>query len=115
MRTLTTFFILISGLLLISSLLISESDAIFTPVTPVYLIKEVPTISDFKEFGPGELLEEYNPHSIVRDNGERIDSYYFYDNSKNAVLILYIEDSTDERLENYRPFNSDFITMYFEP
>ena len=115
MRKLTTFSILISGLLLISPLLISESDAIFTPVTPVYLIKEVPTISDFKEFGPGELFGEYNPQSIVRENGERIDSYYFYDNSKNAVLILYIEDSTDEQLENYRPFNSDFITMYFEP
>ncbi|MBC8502638.1 MAG: hypothetical protein H8D35_05870, partial [Nitrosopumilus sp.] len=32
----------------------------------------------------------------------------------NARLILYIEDSTDEQLKNYRPFNSDFITMYFE-
>lgn len=115
MRTLTTFFILISGLLLISPLLISESDAIFTPVTPVYLVKEVPTISDFKKFTQSELLDDYNPHSIVRDNGERIDSYYFYDNSKNAVLILYIEDSTDEQLKYYHPFNSDFITMYFEP
>ncbi len=95
--------------------MILESDAIFTPVTPVYLIKEVPTISDFKKFSQSELLDDYNPHSIVRENGERIDTYYFYDDSKNARLILYIEDSTDERLKNYYPYNSDFITMYFEP
>ena len=115
MRKLTSLFIIISGLLIISPLLISESEAIFTPTTPVYLIKEVPTISDFKKFSQSELLGDYNPHSIVRDNGERVDSYYFYDNSKNARLILYIEDSTDEQLQYYHPFNSDFITMFFEP
>lgn len=114
MNHVLTFLILGSILLLISPFLILESDAIFTPVTPVYLVKEVPTISDFKKFSQSELLDDYNPHSIVRDNEERIDSYYFYDNSKNARLILYIEDSTDEQLKNYRPFNSDFITMYFE-
>ncbi len=115
MNYIITFLILSSTLLLISPFIILESDAIFTPVTPVYLVKEAPTINDFKNFSQSELLNDFNPHSIVRDNGERIDSYYFYDNSKNAKLILYIEDSTDERLKNYRPFNSDFITMFFEP
>ncbi len=106
--------IAVAFVLLIFPLLISESNAIFTPVIPVYLIDESPTINDFKKFSQSSLLEDFNPYSLVRENGERIDSYYLYDKSKNARIIIYIEDSTDERLENYRPFNSDFITLFFE-
>lgn len=106
--------ILGSILLLISPFLILESDAIFTPVIPVYLVDEAPTISDFKKFSQKNLLADFSPYSLVRDNGERIDSYYFYDNSKHAKLIIYVEDSTDERLEYYHPYNSDFLTLFLE-
>jgi len=92
-----------------------ESNAIFTPVIPVNIVDKAPTIDEFKKFSQNNLLKDYNPYSIVRDNGERIDSYYFYDNSKRTVrLLVYIEDSTDERLKNYEPYNSDFITWFFE-
>ena len=99
---------------LIAPFLILESNAIFTPVIPIYSIDNAPTIDEFKKFSQDNLLKDYGPFSITRENGERIDSYYFYDDSKKPKIILYIEDSTDERLENYRPYNSDFITWYFE-
>ncbi len=91
-----------------------DADAIFTPVIPIYSINEAPTINDFKKFSQSDLVGDFNPYSLVRDNGERIDSYYFYDKSKSPRLLIYIEDSTDERLEYYRPFNSDYFLMSFE-
>ena len=106
-----TIFIL---LLLVIPFSIPESNAIFTPVLPIHIIDKAPTIDEFKKFSQNSLLKDYNSFSVVRENGERIDSYYFYDDSKNARIIVYIEDSTDERLEFYQPFNSDFITWFFE-
>ena len=106
--------IAIAVALLISPFLITESNAIFTPVIPVYLVNESPTISDFQKLSQSELLGDFNPYSLVRENGERIDSYYFYDKSKSPKIIIYIEDSTDEQLQNYQPFNSDYFLMSLE-
>ncbi|MDA1346636.1 MAG: hypothetical protein O3C48_05405 [Crenarchaeota archaeon] len=91
-----------------------ESNAIFTPVIPVNIIDKSPTIDEFKKFSQNNLLADYNPYSLIRKNGERIDSYYFYDNSKSIRLLVYIEDSTYEKLKNYRQFNSDYINWFFE-
>jgi len=113
MRVLIFSLIAISFVLFIPFIIL-ESEAIFTPVIPIYQIDEAPTIDEFKKFSQNKLLKDYNPVSIVRENGERIDSYYFFDSSKKPKIILYIEDSTDERLENYHPYNSDFITWYFQ-
>lgn len=114
LKYITSFLILSSVLLLISPFLIAESEAIFTPVIPIYQVNEAPTISDFQKLSQSALLGDFTPYSLVRENGERIDSYYFYDNSKHPKLIIYIEDSTDERLKYYHPFNSDYFLMTLE-
>jgi len=102
---------LIPLLFLLSGTLISESHAIFTPTIPINTPKDAPTINDFFQKTQSELLDNYNAYSLVRDNGERIDSYYFFDNSKSPKILIYIEDETDESLENYHPFNSDYFLM----
>ena len=55
-----------------------ESYGSFTPVLPVYLENDIPTIAEFKKMNQNLLLKNYAPHSIVRENGERIDTYFFY-------------------------------------
>ena len=114
MRYFVSFTIFTLLLLVVVPFSILESNAIFTPVLPIHIVDEAPTVTEFRKFSQNSLLKDYNPVSLVRENGERIDSYYFYDNSKNGRIIAYIEDSTDERLEFYQPFNSDFITWFFE-
>ena len=91
---------------------IDKSYGTFTPVLPVYLEDDIPTLAEFKKTSLNELLENYSPHSIVRENGEKIDTYFFYEKSKGIRIITYIEDSTDERLKNYTPFNSDSFLSY---
>ena len=91
-----------------------ESYGSFTPVIPVYIENDVPTIAEFKEMNQNLLLKNYSPHSIVRDNGEKIDSYYFYEKSKGIRIITYIEDSTDKRLKNYVPFTSDYFLTHLQ-
>ena len=81
MRVLIFSLIAISFVLFIPFIIL-ESEAIFTPVIPIYQIDEAPTIDEFKKFSQNKLLKDYNPVSIVRENGERIDSYYFFDSSK---------------------------------
>ena len=91
-----------------------ESYGSFTPVLPVYIEDDVPTIAEFKKMNQNLLLKNYAPHSIVRDNGEKIDSYYFYEKSKGIRIITYIEDSTDGQLKNYFPFTSDYFLTYLQ-
>jgi len=105
-----SLFILSVGL----GLSIDESFGSFTPVLPVYIEDDIPTITEFKKSTQNLLLKNYTPHSIVRENGERIDSYYFYEKSKGIRIITYIEDSTDERLKNYFPFTSDYFLTYLQ-
>ena len=52
---------------------VSESHGSFTPVLPVYIEDDVPTIAEFKKMNQNLLLKNYSPHSIVRENGEKID------------------------------------------
>ena len=93
---------------------VSESHGSFTPVLPVYIEDDVPTITEFKKMNQNLLLKNYAPHSIVRENGEKIDSYYFYEKSKSIRIITYIEDSTDEQVKNYIPFTSDYFLIYLQ-
>ena len=93
---------------------VSESHGSFTPVLPVYIEDDVPTIAEFKKMNQNLLLKNYSPHSIVRENGEKIDSYYFYEKSKGIRIITYIEDSTDEELKNYIPFTSDYFLTFLQ-
>ena len=72
------FSVIIIAFVLLIPFTILDSDAIFTPVIPIYQIDQAPTINDFKKFSQDKLLKDYNPVSIVRENGERIDSYYFF-------------------------------------
>jgi hypothetical protein len=91
-----------------------ESYGSFTPVLPVYLENDIPTIAEFKKMNQNLLLKNYAPHSIVRENGERIDTYFFYEKSKGIRIITYIEDSTDEQLKNYFPFTTDYLLTYLQ-
>jgi hypothetical protein len=88
--------------------------ASFTPVLPVYIEDDIPTIDEFKKMNQNLLLKNYAPYSMVRENGEKIDSYYFYEKSKGIRIITYIEDSTDKRLENYVPFTSDYFLTHLQ-
>ena len=108
------FSVIIIAVILLIPFSVLESEAIFTPVIPINTVNEAPTISDFLKLSQSELLDNYNPYSLVRENGERIDSYYFYDKSKSPKFIMYIEDKTDERLKYYHPFNSDYFLMSLE-
>ena len=95
-------------------LCVDESYGSFTPVLPVYIEDDVPTIAEFKKTNQNLLLKNYAPHSIVRENGEKIDSYYFYEKSKGIRIITYIEDSTDKELKNYIPFTSDYFLTFLQ-
>jgi hypothetical protein len=107
--------ILIFSLFVLASLIsINEAYGSLTPVIPLYIEDDVPTIDEFKKYTQHELLENFTPLSLVRENGEQIDSYYFFEKSKNFRMIVYIEDSTNERLENYFPFTSDYFLMNFK-
>ncbi|RZD41820.1 MAG: hypothetical protein CXT78_10410, partial [Thaumarchaeota archaeon] len=93
---------------------IDESYGSFTPVLPAYIEDDIFTITDFKKSIQERLEKNYTPHSIVRENGERIDTYFFYEKSKGIRIITYIEDSTDEELKNYIPFTSDYFLTYLQ-
>ena len=60
---------------------VDESYGSFTPVLPVYIEDDVPTIAEFKKMNQNVLLKNYAPHSILRDNGEKIETYFFYEKS----------------------------------
>jgi hypothetical protein len=87
----------------------NSSYASFSPVLPIYIEDDVPTINEFKKMNQNLLLKNYQPYSIVRENGEKIESYYFYEKSKGIRIITYIQDSTDKQLKNYIPFTSDYF------
>ena len=98
-------------------LCIDESYGSFTPVVPVYIEDDVPTMAEFKKMNQNLLLKDYAPHSIVRENGEKIDTYFFYEQSKGIRIITYIEDSTNEEFEKHSywlPFKSDYLQYYLQ-
>lgn len=105
-----SIFILSIGL----GLSVDESFGSFTPVIPVYIEDDIPTITEFKKSIQERLEKNYTPYSVVRENGEKIDTYFFYEKSKGIRIITYIEDSTDERLKNYIPFTSDYFLTYLQ-
>ena len=88
---------------------VDESYGSFSPVLPIYIEDDVPTIAEFKKMNQNVLLKNHAPHSILRDNGEKIDTYLFYEKSKGIRIITYVEDSTDEQLKNYIPFTTDHL------
>lgn len=89
-------------------------EAAFTPVIPAYKVQKLPTIQDFVSKTQSELLGDFVPYTILRDNGEKIQSYLLSSGaSKEFIMIFYFEDKTDKRLENYVPFNSDYFVMGF--
>ena len=54
---------------------------------------------------PKETGKTFKSNSELKAN-------FFYEKSKGIRIITYIEDSTDERLKNYTPFNSDYFLSY---
>ncbi|ARS64443.1 hypothetical protein NMSP_0823 [Candidatus Nitrosomarinus catalina] len=93
---------------------VDESYGSFTPVLPVYIEDDVPTIAEFKKMNQNLLLKNHAPHSTLRDNGEKIETYFFYEKSKGIRIITYVEDSTDEQLKNYIPFTTDHLLTYLQ-
>jgi len=105
--------VLVAGLLLIIETNVAE--AVFTPVSPAYKVQKLPTIQDFTSKTQSELLGDFVPYTILRENGEKIQSYLLASSgaSKEFIMIFYFEDKTDQRLEYYVPFNSDYFVMGF--
>jgi hypothetical protein len=111
---LKSVFIIVIVAVAMFGLSMGESYGSFTPVLPVYIQDNVPTIAEFKKVNQNLLLGDYVPYSIVRENGEKIESYYFYEKSKGIRTITYIQDSTDEQLKNYIPFTSDYFLTFLQ-
>ena len=86
----------------------------YNPI-PAVKVKSVPTIQDFETKDRTELLGNLEHAVIIRENGEAVDIYLLYTSgsSTKPVIIFYFEDSTDEKLKNYYPFNSDYLSLYF--
>ena len=99
---------------LLSITFVTSANAIFSPVIPIFEVDKVPNEKDFKSIKQEVLVKDFTPFSVTRDNGEKIESYYLYNPKSHELrLLVYMEDSTQSKLKNYVPFNSDFFTMYF--
>lgn len=95
---------------------IQSADALFTPIIPAYQVQKIPTVTDFHAKTQTEFLGEFTPSSILRDNGEKIEAYILNSISgkREFIMVFYFEDSTDQKLQNYVPFNSDYFVMKFQ-
>jgi len=83
---------------------------------PAVKVDSMPSINDFVSKDKSELLAGYEHTVLVKENGEKIEIYFLYTKGLNTkpVAIFYFEDETDDDLENYQPFNSDFFYLFFK-
>ena len=102
------------SLILIFSLVIPVNAFDFNPL-PAANVKTMPTENDFLTKTRTELLLDYDHAVFSRENGESIYFYLLYTDERQTkpVIIFYFEDSTDDALEYYFPFNSDYLFLYF--
>src|SRR5712692_5052082 len=81
-------------------------------VLPAYRVSQLPSESDFTTKSQADLLPNYPHYTVVRANGEKVDGYFFFDESaKNFEMIFYFEDKTGDTLHNFIPFNSDYFGL----
>ena len=109
-------YLLIIFALVIGFSLIFENNEANAFDFPAVKVKSMPSESDFKSTSRDELLGDYEHAVLTRENGEHIDVYFLYtsDTATKPVIIFYFEDSTDEKVEKYSDFNSDYLFLYLK-
>ena len=82
---------------------------------PTAQVSHIPSQDDFLSKSQSDLLQNYPHYTVQRQNGEKVDSYFLYDNTKkDFVMIFYFEDKTNSVLQNYFPFNSDYFGLFLK-
>ena len=77
---------------------------------PVNYLKDIPSRDDFLSNSKPEQMEGFAHSTTVRDNGEFVESIFFYSkSSKTFAGIFYFEDSTADRLEEDSYYYNDWF------
>ena len=84
----------------------------FDPL-PLVKVSTLPTEADFLEKSKKDLVSDAWHATVVRENGEKIESYFLYSGLRetDVVVIFYFEDRTDDNFKEDYLYKSDLFAM----
>ena len=111
---LVTLLAVVMIIILVEPSAFADSDP--SRIIPAVKVSLIPTQDEFLSKDKSQLLKDYEHFTMIRENGEKIDSYYLYTSGsqEDLVMLFYFEDKTYYSLEYYRPFNSDYFVLHFD-
>lgn len=80
---------------------------------PLVIVKEIPSQLDFADKTQQELVGNAWHSTILRDNGEKVESYFLqeYSSTGDFVAIFYFEDSTDDDFKEDYYYKTDLFVF----